>query len=285
MRNCITIIFLAFFATSSFSQEILYEKQDSIFIEGIIEEMSAKEFSNSGKLLLAIADKFAGCRYVAGTLENGEKEPLYVSCSKLDCTTFVELTLAIATTIEKKEGRFNDVCKNLEKIRYRNGERKGYASRLHYISQWIEDSLKLGAIKEVTSCRISTKGRLHLSFMSSHPQNYTMLKGNSETTREIEAMEKPFRNKEVEYIPKEKLNKGADELPIRDGDILALTTNIDGLDVTHIGFAFWHKGRVHLLHASSSKEMVIRDNTTLYDYQKKRKSQTGIRIFRLIGTL
>lgn len=285
MRNCITIIFLAFFATSSFSQEILYEKQDSIFIEGIIEEMSVKEFSNSGKLLLAIADKFAGCRYVAGTLENGEKEPLYVSCSKLDCTTFVELTLAIATTIEKKEGKFNDVCKNLEKIRYRNGERKGYASRLHYISQWIEDSLKQRTITEVTSCRISRKGRLHLSFMSSHPQNYTMLKDNPGTTREIEAMEKPFRNKEIEYIPKDMLDRGADELPIKDGDILALTTNIDGLDVTHIGFAFWHNERVHLLHASSSKEMVIRDNMTLYDYQKKRKSQTGIRIFRLIGIL
>ena len=71
------------------------------------------------------------------------------------------------------------------------------------------------------------------------------------------------------------------EPEINDGDIVALVTNIDGLDVSHIGFAFWQDGKLHLLHASSGEGKVIRDHTTLFSYQMGKSRQTGIRVIRI----
>ena len=278
-RSITTVLLLCAIACNA--QNIIYEKQDSIIIENIIKEVSVKDFTDNGKMLLAIADRFIGEKYIAGTLENGEKEPLFISCSQFDCTTFIELILAIGVTTKEKMRNFHDVCKNLEKIRYRNGIRKGYTSRLHYISWWIADSIKQEFINEVTSCKLSIKSHIDLSFMSRNPSSYTMLKNNPGLINEIKALEAPFCNKDIEYIPKEMLNRKENELPIKDGDILALTTNIKGLDVTHVGFAFWKKGVLHLLHASSRKGEVIRDNESLYNYMKRRKQQSGVRVFRI----
>lgn len=280
-RRILTTALIISLVITIHAQETIYEKEDSIFIENIVKDLKREEFSDKGKLLLAVADKFIGQEYIAGTLENGPGEPLYISCRKLDCTTFMELVLAIGITIDKNNSSFNDVCNELEMIRYRNGKRSGYTSRLHYISWWIADSAKQGLIDEVTACPLSNSSNLHLSFMSRHPQSYPILKEYPGIIREIEALEEPFRAYPIDYIPKRLLDRSKKELPIEDGDILALTTGIEGLDVTHVGFAFWKDGHLHLLHASSGKKEVIRDNETLYNYQAKRKSQTGIRVFRM----
>ena len=85
------------------------------------------------------------------------------------------------------------------------------------------------------------------------------------------------------YIKKSVLDLGPDQLPIRNGDILALVTTIEGLDVTHLGFAVWKNGKLHMLHASSAAGKVINDPVPLHEYMKKRKSQLGVRIFRMSG--
>ena len=71
-------------------------------------------------------------------------------------------------------------------------------------------------------------------------------------------------------------------MKIKDGDILAITTNIKGLDVVHVGFAFWKSGKLHLLHASSIAKKVIEDPQSLYDYSKNKKAHTGVRAMRVV---
>jgi hypothetical protein len=36
---------------------------------------------------------------------------------------------------------------------------------------------------------------------------------------------------------------------IRNGDVIALTSTVRGLDIAHTGFALWVDGRLHLMHA------------------------------------
>jgi hypothetical protein len=72
----------------------------------------------------------------------------------------------------------------------------------------------------------------------------------------------------------------ANENLIKNGDIIALTTAIPGLDITHTGIAIREKdGRIHLLHASSSG-MVEISELPLADYLKKIKKNTGIMVAR-----
>ena len=64
-------------------------------------------------------------------------------------------------------------------------------------------------------------------------------------------------------------------MDIKNGDIIAITTNIKGLDVVHTGFACWVDGKLHLLHASSVMKKVILDSQTLFEYSKNKESPHG----------
>lgn len=282
MKKITLILLLLLVPALSFTQDILFDKSDSIRIEKILADTDPKEYATQGERILDIANRFIGEQYIASTLENGKHEPLYISCTKLDCTTFVELVLAIATTSKDGGREFSDVCRNLERIRYRGGTRDGYTSRLHYTSWWIEDNIKKGIVQEIKMPQISKRRRVDLHFMSRNSYKYPMLYDDTVAVSAIEELEKKFRGVYVDYIPKNKLNKNADILDIKDGDIIALITNADGLDIAHIGFAFWKDGKVHLMHASGAKKMVIKDSLTLYEYQKRRKSQPGIRVLRAL---
>ena len=69
---------------------------------------------------------------------------------------------------------------------------------------------------------------------------------------------------------------------IHDGDILAIVTRKKGLDTSHLGFAVWQKGCLHLLNASSIHKKVVLEPMTLSEYMKKHPSQLGVRVVRVI---
>lgn len=276
-KSLFTLLFIV--ASTLQAQEILYTPGDSTFITGLLQKYNAAKMSG-GSLMLAIAGEFTGNKYVAGTLEQGSNEPLVINTQELDCTTFVEQVVAIYATVNEGKEGFRDMCTNLQRIRYRGGIRSGYASRLHYISQWIADSAKQHIIHEIDYGPVGRTLPIDLHYMSTHPASYKQLQGNSTLVNEIAKWERAMHGIEAAYIPKQELLRTANELPVYDGDIIALTTNIKGLDVTHIGFAFWENGKLHLLHASSAEGKVIKEHKNLYEYQKNKKSQTGIRVFR-----
>ena len=280
MKNIFATIILTLLPIAAMPQKAIYTSTDSIRIENILQHSANEEASSTGERIISIANGFIGEEYTGGTLEQGIDEPLFISCTELDCTTFVELVLAIAKTAAEGNGQISDVCGNLENIRYRNGKNSGYSSRLHYISWWIADSAKTGIIEEVTSQISNKKQPLDLNFMSTHPNSYPMLSESPEQVKEIELLEIPYRNIEVNYIPKEELDYAGDE-NIKTGDVIAITTSIPGLDVTHIGFAHYHNGNLCLLHASNGKGKVVKDTTPLRDYLANNRRHTGIRVFRV----
>jgi hypothetical protein len=49
------------------------------------------------------------------------------------------------------------------------------------------------------------------------------------------------------YIPESRI--GAVAAHIQNGDVIAATSTVEGLDVAHTGFAVWREGKLHLLHA------------------------------------
>ncbi len=263
-----------------YAQNSVYQEKDSVKIESILNN-SGGCYDTTGELVLAVANEFMGTPYVAGTLEREDGERLIVNTREMDCTTFMEQVTAIILTHKQNRTTFHAFCDNLEKIRYRNGVCNGYTSRLHYISQWITDSFKENIIEEIITDAHTATQSLNLNFMSRHPQYYHQLKTDSCLRTAIEEQEKPFRNIEIKYIPKSALNGSPHNLGIENGDILALVTAIEGLDVSHIGFAKWIQGRLHLVHASSGKKVVLTDEKTLYDYQKSKQSHLGVRVFRI----
>ena len=255
--------------------------QDSIRVEKWLNE--AKALPKDSCRTLHFAKQMLGVPYVAGTLDGNEEEQLVVRTDALDCTTFVETVLAFCIADKRGERDFKGFKKALTDVRYRDGILNGYTSRLHYFSDWIRNNEQMGFVKECTSETACAQPKeLWLDFMTTHVDSYLPMKKDASLVEEMAAQEKNWQGTVVSYIPKEKLDLSSDELKIKDGDILALVTNIKGLDIVHVGFAFWREGKLHLLHASSSAKKVIEDPKTQYESSKNTKAHIGLRAIRFV---
>ena len=260
---------------------VFADEQDRASIEKWLQE--AVSLPKDSCRTLHFAKKMLGVPYVAGTLDGNEEEQLVVLVDSLDCTTFVETVLAFCIADKRGERDYEGFKKALTQIRYRDGILNGYTSRLHYFSDWIRNNEQMGFVKECTSeTACSQPKELWLDFMTTHVDSYLPMKKNPELVKEMASHEKNWQGTVVSYIPKEKLNLSPEELKIKDGDVLALVTNIKGLDVVHVGFAFWKDNQLHLLHASSSAKKVIEDPKTQYESSKNTKAHIGLRAIRFV---
>jgi hypothetical protein len=260
---------------------VFADEQDRASIEKWLQE--AVSLPKDSCRTLHFAKKMLGVPYVAGTLDGNEEEQLVVLVDSLDCTTFVETVLAFCIADKRGERDYEGFKKALTQIRYRDGILNGYTSRLHYFSDWIRNNEQMGFVKECTSeTACSQPKELWLDFMTTHVDSYLPMKKNPELVKEMASHEKNWQGTVVSYIPKEKLNLPPEGLKIKDGDVLALVTNIKGLDVVHVGFAFWKDNQLHLLHASSSAKKVIEDPKTQYESSKNTKAHIGVRAIRFV---
>ena len=276
MKRLLLIGLILWSACSVFADE-----QDRVSIEKWLQE--AVLLPKDSCRTLHFAKKMLGVPYVAGTLDGNEEEQLVVLVDSLDCTTFVETVLAFCIADKRGERDYEGFKKALTQIRYRDGILNGYTSRLHYFSDWICNNEQMGFVKECTSeTACSQPKELWLDFMTTHVDSYLPMKKNPELVKEMASHEKNWQGTVVSYIPKEKLNLSPEELKIKDGDVLALVTNIKGLDVVHVGFAFWKDNQLHLLHASSSAKKVIEDPKTQYESSKNTKAHIGVRAIRFV---
>ena len=244
----------------------------------IASSVSAQETDNT---MLKYGLKFLKTPYVAHTLEVNEEEKLVVNFDEVDCTTFVEYVLALALSPVKNGTIDNaDYARTLQSIRYRAGKIDGYPSRLHYIADWINNGVKHGFMEDVTAANSPDSIALSLNFMSSHPKSYRQLASSPENVSKIESIEKALSGQTFHYIPKAKLPDEGFSW-IKNGDIIAITTNVPGLDVAHMGIAYYEKGVLKLLHASSTRKMVVITQKTLAQMLKNNKRFTGIRVVRM----
>ena len=237
----------------------------------------------SPQSIIDTAKYYLGTPYVAGTLDTNSEEQLTINEQGVDCTTFVELSVARWLAMRNDSLTFEQ---QVQSLRYRGGIVDGYLSRPHYFTDWVTENTRRGVWHELTpeqggQSDIWHTDTLTLSFMSEHPQSYPYLKNNAWAVDSIRTIEQRYTRHPIYYIGKEHLNRTPQELPIRNGDILALVTTIDGLDVTHLGFAVWQGDTLHLMHASMKQGKVIIDKQSLYDYLKDRKSCPGVRVVRL----
>lgn len=228
------------------------------------------------------ASLFLGRPYIAHTLEK-KPEQLIVNTRQLDCTTLVENACVLYLCSQKRLHTFADFKRLLLQLRYRNGRLDGYASRLHYFSEWITDNEKKQFVTDILSADTlnSSGGQLALSFMSEHPQSYQALVGNPTMVEEIKRVEKQISGSFFRYIHRRQFSDSLLRQIVKDGDIIAITTSKRGLDIAHLGIAVWRSDGLHLLNASQLHRKVVIEPMTLQQYFARHPSFTGIRVVRM----
>ncbi len=275
-----SLLLFTFFilTTAVFSQQITCTPKDKEAVKDKLIQVDGLLEKDLGKTMVAVGKSFLGTPYVAKTLEIGKTESLVVNLHGLDCTTFVENVLAFSLLLKNGQSSFDDFTQALETIRYKDGELDGYASRLHYFSEWIANNESKGLLKDITNEIGGKEITKPINFMSTHRDLYPFLSDDANFEK-IKASENYLNEQVICVLAQEDIL--ANEHLIKSGDIIALTTSIKGLDITHTGIATREKdGRIHLLHASTVGKVVV-SKLPLVNYLKKIKSNTGIMVARV----
>jgi len=264
--------------TNIYAQQITCSPEDKSLFEVKIADLEHTKGTSLGDTIALVGQSFLGTPYVEKTLEVGDTETLVINFGGLDCTTFVENVVAFSLLLKNQEKNFNAFTKNLETIRYRNGELNGYPSRLHYFTEWIRNNEKKGLVKDITKDLGGVEMEKPINFMGTHRSLYPFL-NSDENFEAMQTVEKELAKEKLCYLPQDQIE--SKEQLIHSGDIIALATSIKGLDVTHTGIAIHQPdGRLHLLHASSKNGEVEISELPLADYLKNIKSNIGIIVAR-----
>ena len=233
------------------------------------------------EVIIEVGKTFTGTPYVAGTLdENPATEEVVIMITGLDCVTFVENALVFSRLIKEGKTSFEDYKAELEWIRYREGKNTGYTSRLHYFSDWIYDNEQKGIVKDITKEIGGVPYDKTIDFMSSHRNSYKQLSDNDEYVAQIIAIENNITARDIYYIPKEDIPNVYDKL--QSGDIIGITSNLDGLDVAHTGYVYKQDGKTFLLNASLKNKQVEISAMELQDYLMGNPKQGGIIVARVL---
>jgi hypothetical protein len=231
-----------------------------------------------GDVVIEIGKSFLGVDYIANLLEQPGAERLVVNLRGLDCVLFCENALVFARCIKKGMMTFDDYKAELTFIRYRGGIIDQYPSRLHYFSDHIYDNEKKGVVKNVTREIGGVPFRKTVNFMSTHPESYIKLKENPEFVKAISLQEEAINKRTMYHIPKDQVGNVATS--IYNGDVIAITTDIPGMDISHTGIAIWHQDSLRFMHAPISGRQVQITEKTLAEYLAGNKKQLGIMVAR-----
>jgi hypothetical protein len=243
-----------------------------------------------GLTAAAVGEQALGTPYEAFTLEEylraggspSRTEPLTLSLTRFDCVTLVESCLSVGRLARAGErASWADFGREMERLRYRGGERRGYLSRLHYFSEWIADNERRGGMRDLGRELGGVADTRPLRFMSTHRESYPAL-ADPEVYAALQVHERTLDAHARWVVPTARIPEVADR--IQTGDVLAFATSIDGLDVTHSAFAYRDRaGVLRVLHAPLSGGVVEITRSTLQEYVQGIRRSTGVLVARPTG--
>ncbi|MEZ0483808.1 N-acetylmuramoyl-L-alanine amidase-like domain-containing protein [Fibrella aquatica] len=225
-----------------------------------------------------------GKPYVYHTLEGNQSEQLVVNLSEFDCTTFIETTLALALAQQELPPRYSPAQleptfrRHLTRLRYRNGQIDGYASRLHYLSDWLRDNERKGILQDITREIGGVQVQKAVNYMTTAVHKYPHM-ADPVVYKQMAQVQTDISQQPFYFIPTKQFR--VLESKLREGDIVMLTAARPGLDMRHVGYATWRNGRVHLLHASSDHKKVVLTAQPLANYLLANKRLSGVRVARI----
>jgi hypothetical protein len=286
LKTALFVLFLPVLPLAVWSQAAGIGVQEKQIMRQYFVPLSAdiKMSYTPNELMVKAALSLLDTPYVEATLDVNEEEELVVNLHELDCTTFVESCFALSRAAQYDFPDYEYFTRELRKIRYRNGIIEGYTSRLHYTSDWIFDNRGKDIIEDISYALGGKRLKVNVHYMSSHADAYPALKKNPEDVKIMAGIEKRINlRNNYYYIPRNEINEKA--LQIKSGDIICFVTSTTGLDISHLGIAYWNKKELTFIHASSKAKKVIINPESISDYCFKSASNKGIIILRTLPVI
>jgi hypothetical protein len=141
---------------------------------------------------------------------------------------------------------------NLKNVRYRNSE-IAFENRNHFFTDWRE--FNTGFIDDVTAQTGGRKTKTIIKILNEKTDGTYFLNGI-----------KPVR-REIKYIPSDVIDDAVIN-KIKTGDYAGIYSDMQGLDVSHVGILIKNGNAVNLRHASSEKGKVVEQDFREYIINK-----------------
>lgn len=284
MNRIITSITLLLAATSQMSADVhdtdirFHCERDTARINRILENTVKLDRKDATEALI---NEFLGTPYKESTLE-GETEQLTINVDEVDDRTLVDNIVSLRRSLNAAVPVWRNFADRLENVRYRKGQLWGYASRLHYPSQWVGENVYRGNVKEITeNLPGNQQTNKSLIYMSRHRDEFPALKDSS-IYEGIRDMEASYRSHRYPYMRKESIGKKQVVEMLRTGDIIMLLSKDPDLDVSHMGFIRIRDGKAYLIHASKEAGKVVEEKNPLDDFfRHEGRNYAGYRIIRI----
>jgi hypothetical protein len=180
-----------------------------------------------------ISMQFLGTPYKESTLIGNTKTPetLVVNFESFDCFTFLDSIEAM-----RLSRSFTDFQKNLVQIRYKAGM-VGYEKRNHFFTDWRESNRDF--VQDVTAQIGGTKTKTVNKTLNHKDDGSCFLTGIA-----------PF-DRIIVYIPPEDVNETV-LAGLKTGDYVGIYSELQGLDVSHVGIIIKNLSGPAFRHASSA---------------------------------
>ncbi len=209
------------------------EQFDRLLIE-------ASKIRDTGNRIDFLSKHFLNTRYKESTLIGNIRTPeiLMINLEEVDCFTFIDYIEAM-----RRSGSYLDFRKNLVNVRYRSGE-IDYKNRNHFFTDW--KAFNTEFIADVT---------LHIGAENTKCVS-KRLNDKDDGKPFIPGI--PCLQRKVEYIPTI-LSDDTVMAGLKTGDYVGLYSNMEGLDVSHVGIIIRKGNSVIIRHASSAKQRKVLD--------------------------
>lgn len=256
------------------TNKVSFTSSDSILYYQKIDSLNTN-YKDSSFSIIDVANLFLGTKYGSGNRGKKSENKILINLSELDCVTYLETVLAIYKSVKSSKTDFCDFVEQVENIKYRDGKKILFPSRLHYFSDWLIDNSKRGNVKDITAEIDSVKYSKTINYMTKNRSLYPQLKDTA-FFNSMKVFENNLNKNLKYYLPKDKFNDY--KAKIKHGDIVVFTTITEGLDVSHVGFAYKKNNELYLLHASSKYKKVIISEVPLNEYLNQNSKVSGIMV-------
>ena len=272
---------LEMYSTYDYMEEIHNQQyRENLRIqEALRTTLSGKDSLPVSALASEVAAFFVDTPCEAGLLDI-YPEKLRIRLDRTDPLHFVEMCLALATTIKNEPYStpvsFQESYAQLvHKLRYRNGIANKFSDRIYYFSEWAAQAQALGLLDELSEM-YGKEYQQRFSYLSDHLFYLPQIGKEPQARDEVLVIERTLNVSGPYY----RIESGDIDsrliTDIQEGDIIAFVSDRKGEDVSKLAIIHKAGNGIKLIQASLRDKKIMK-----VDFPSSEEMKEGIRLFRI----
>lgn len=247
-RYVVTVVICAAAFTSARAVDVLspavHCERDTAEITAMLHELHTQGKDVSERRVLAVG-MLSGRGYDTD-VESDSTGIVKLNIHSFTPLSYINTVQALASASDHEYPTWRDFVREYEKIAFRRGEDSGYASVLRYGTDWIADNLYRGNIKELTENYDGAVSKIKsIDYISRHRDKYAAL-ANPEIYDKIEMIDMGYKQQRIPYLKRQYITRNDVVSDIKDGDIIMMLDNADGLDIYGVFYVTVRDNKLYL---------------------------------------